>query len=175
MRKHPDHALWVAQSFSENQIISKRELCCFIKDREEPTTIDFLGGWFCTLPPIMIPEFHMTSVDIDPVCEEVGLHDSVVYITQDVKDYQPKSQVVVNTSFEHMSDDTHESIFSKISKAQSVYLTSNNMYGIDGHVNCHDSVNQFVDHASEWLSVEESKEVITTKGYKRFLLRGFVK
>lgn len=175
MRKYPEHSLWIAQSFSENQVISKSELCDFISEHEQPTTVDFLGGWYCTLPPIMLPNYHITSVDVDPSCQEVWLHDSVTYVTKDVKDYRPESQVVVNTSFEHMQDEIHESIFSKLSCAQSVYLTSNDMYDTVGHVNCHKSMAEFIKHVSRWISVEGSKEVETTKGHKRFMLRGFVK
>jgi len=120
----PNHSIELSQSFSSNQIKSKEFLCKLINN-ETYNSICFLGGWFCSIPPLLLNgNKSIISIDINPLYAAIKLHESVEYITMDVNEYSPKANIVVNTSFEHMSDETHDIIFSKCNSAQKIYVMS---------------------------------------------------
>lgn len=163
----------IAQSFSHNQIVSKMLLCEWIEEDFPHSSVTFLGGWFCTLPPLMFKNHHsITSVDIDPRCAQVKLHPEIVYHTADVATYKPLTEVVVNSSVEHMDVNTLHNSFALMSPMQTVYLMSNNMNHVDDHVNTHASLDTFVQQMSRWVDVHDAKVVMLRKGYERYVIKG---
>jgi hypothetical protein len=168
--KHPEISTEIAQSFKYNQIVSKEAICSII---EEPSAT-FLGGWFCTLPPFFY-NGKIVSVDIDPTCERLNLHPEVHYITEDASNIITQTEAVVNSSFEHMTNATHDRIFANISQAQRIYISSNNMFHVDEHINCHKDMHEFEQHLSKWMFVDTLFNVELDKGYKRFVAIGYKK
>ena len=168
--KYPDYSTDIAQSFKYNQWVSKKAICSMIT---EPSAT-FLGGWFCTLPPFFYKGY-IESVDFDLRCEEVNLHPEINYITSDVCNIVPQTEAIVNSSFEHMSNYTHDDIFSKASHANKFYLSSNNMFHVKDHINCHKSLEEFIVHTSCWIDVTEAITVKLDKGYERYIVSGYKK
>ena len=166
--KHKDLSQSIAQSFKYNQLVSKHGICSII----EENSATFLGGWYCTLAPFYY-KGRIVSVDIDPNCEMVNLHPEIEYITADAKDIITQTEAVVNSSFEHMSDETHNQIFNNINHAQRIYVSSNNMFHIEDHINCHKDMKEFEEHLAKWMLIDTIFQVTLDKGYKRFIAAGY--
>ncbi|MHA1166107.1 MAG: class I SAM-dependent methyltransferase [Alphaproteobacteria bacterium] len=143
-----------------------------------------LGGWFGVLGAMLLhdPRFQIDSVcsvDLDPSCEEVALSlnrthvDSgrFTFLNADMYDMDFKnvaSDLIVNTSCEHL-----ESIgkwFERIPSGTLLTLQSNNYFGIDGHVNCVESLDEFKQQVP--LSEVMFEGELTLKNYTRFMLIG---
>lgn len=168
--KFPWLAQDIAQSFKYNQIVSKEAICSIIDEKNAT----FLGGWYCTLVPFYY-KGRIVSVDIDSNCKGIKLHPEIEYITADAKDIITQTEAVVNSSFEHMSDETHDQIFSNINGSQRIYMSSNNMFHVEEHINCHNNMKEFEEHLSKWMIVDTIYQVGLDKGYKRFIAAGFKK
>jgi hypothetical protein len=174
--KWPLQAENIAQSFSYNQLISKQALCEWIDEDHPSSSVTFLGGWFCTLPPVLFATQHsIVSVDLDPICAEVNMHPNIQYVTSDVADFIPTTEVVVNSSVEHMTYDTLASSFKNMNRAQTIYMMSNNMDHVADHINTHKKMEHFVVQVSKWIDVESTKTISLRKGYERYLIKGYLK
>lgn len=174
--KWPLQAENIAQSFSHNQLVSKQALCEWIDIDYPNSSVTFLGGWYCTLPPLLFSTHHrIVSVDLDPSCDDINLHPGIQYITANVADFVPTTEVVVNSSVEHMTPDTLASSFKNMNRAQAVYLMSNNMDHVADHINTHENMEQFVKQVSEWIDVDSTKTISLRKGYERYLIKGYLK
>lgn len=112
--------------------------------------IVIVGSWFGTLGMMInriAPESKITLLDIDPRCKEfvdyiARWQPNVIAITDDMNNYTYTEDIVINTSCEHIPD--LKEWISKIPAGTLVLLQSNNNAKLDGHVNCCDSVEEFV-------------------------------
>jgi len=174
------NAFHFANSFRGKQIESKQWLVN--KIGFSPKNILILGSWYGTVLPVLLKEkFDVDSIDcVDSdgsvligaeIFTELMGYDYVKHYTQDAKNYLSVYGVddydlVINTSCEHMPFDMKDVI-----ESGPVYaLESNNYYGIDGHVNCKDSLAEF--EKSTGLSnvfVSEEKDM---ENYTRYLVIG---
>lgn len=131
-----------------------------------------LGGWLGTLPYMMTNRgmtfTRVISVDIDPsvasVAERLNANvgiGRVVGVTANANDLNytddsfperadagfipscGSADLIINTSCEHFTD--YEGWIEKVPKQIPVVLQSNNMFGIDGHVNCKATLREFLD------------------------------
>lgn len=143
-----------------------------------------LGGWFGVLGAMLLhdPRFKIEdvrSVDMDPSCEEVALclnrthaeKGRFKFLVADMYDMDFEGMacdLIVNTSCEHL-----ESIgtwFERIPSGTLLTLQSNNYFGIDGHVNCVETLDEFKQQIP--LSDVMFEGELTLKNYTRFMLIG---
>jgi len=169
-----------ANSFRGKQIESKKWLVDHIIS--PPKNVLILGSWYGTVLPYLLKEKFdvriIDCVDCDPnvrfgaqvFCDVMGWNN-VIFHEHDAKDYLQvcgveKYDLVINTSCEHMKFDMKEVI-----EPNTIYaLESNNYYGIDGHINCKHSLDEF--KKSTGLSnivVSEEKDM---QNYTRYLVIG---
>lgn len=143
-----------------------------------------LGGWYGVLGAMLLhdPRFQIESVssfDLDSSCEEVAnsLNRTHVdsgkfeFVTADMYDMDfgdGAFDLIINTSCEHL--ETIGKWFERIPAGTLLTLQSNNYFGIDGHVNCVDDLDQFKQQIPLADVMFEGEFVL--KNYTRFMLIG---
>ncbi len=143
-----------------------------------------LGGWFGVLGAMLLhdPRFkikEVCSVDLDPACEDVALCLNRTHVESgkfkfqiaDMYEMDFKSQdfdLIINTSCEHL--ESIDKWFERIPARTLLTLQSNNYFGIDGHVNCVETLEDFKQQVP--LSDVMFEGELTLKNYTRFMLIG---
>ena len=178
--------LTLGHALNRNQITCKKWLVDNLFDATggELGRVCILGGWFGVLGAMLLhdPRFNIESVnsfDLDPSCEEVAnsLNRTHVksgkfnFVTADMyeMDFSDGAfDLIVNTSCEHL--ETIGKWFERIPPRTLLTLQSNNYFGIDGHVNCVDDLEQF--KAQVPLADVLFEGELALKKYTRFMLIG---
>ena len=143
-----------------------------------------LGGWFGVLGAMLLhdPRFNIEevcSVDLDPSCEEVALSLNRThagtgrfrFLIADMYEMdfaELACDLIVNTSCEHL--DSIGTWFERIPPGTLLTLQSNNYFGIDGHVNCVETLDDFKQQVP--LSEVMFEGELELKNYTRFMLIG---
>jgi len=171
-----------ANSFRGKQITSKRWLVNRLPI--EPKNVLILGSWYGTVLPFILKEKYdidnIDCVDSDrnvkdgaEIFSELMGWDTVRFNQYDAREYLAVRGVedydlVINTSCEHMSFDMKEVV-----EPNTIYaLESNNYYGVDGHINCKESLSDFVESTGlSNILVSEEKDM---ENYTRYLVIGSV-
>ena len=170
-------------SFSPNQFKSKERLINYIRDLNivnETSEIVIFGGWYGS---ILIPAFkevkQITLIDKDKDVISIAKnrlfthYTNVDFISKDVFEWAPdssrikKCNLIINTSCEHM---TSMKELNLETKAYFAYQ-SNNMYDIEGHINCVSSIEEFKYQLPVNAKVMIEDKIIDERG-TRFLLIG---
>ncbi len=170
-------------SFSPNQFKSKLKLINHIENLNilnEDSEIVIFGCWYGS---ILIPAFYnkvkkITAIDIDPKVISRAKYNlfkdtNVDFISKDVFDWAPdssrikKTDLIINTSCEHMPP------MKKLNLETKAYFayTSNNMYDIEGHINCVSSIEEFKYQLPDNAKVLIEDRIVDERG-TRFLLIG---
>ena len=177
------HSKDLLDSVSPNQYKSKEVLIKHVENLQlvdQNSEIVIFGGWYGT---ILIPAFKyvdkITLIDKDK--DVIGIaknrlfdhYKNVDFISKDVFDWAPDSKriktcnLIINTSCEHMPS------MKKLELDTKSYFAyqSNNMYDIEGHINCVSSIEEF-----KWQLPDNAKvmveDKITDERGTRFLLVG---
>lgn len=153
----------IFDSFSMNQFKSKTAIIKCIEDSEIldiNAEIVILGSWYGS---ILVSCLHnkvkkITCFDIDDITIRVAKNrlfpniNNVMFATQDVFNINAgliesikNSNLIINTSCEHMSPMKDWPYWQEINKPVYFACQSNNMYNIDTHINCVSSLQEFKD------------------------------
>ena len=169
-------------SFSPNQFKSKERIIKHIRDQlilRTDSEIVILGGWYGS---ILIPAFkevkRITLIDKDE--KVIGIaknrlfnhYKNVDFITSDVFHNDRKGRIqnadlIINTSCEHMPS------MKKLELDSNAYFafTSNNMYDIEGHINCVSSIEEFKWQLPDNAKILKEDRIVDDRG-TRFILIG---
>jgi hypothetical protein len=136
-------------AFWRGQIISKEWLIDELKKQKHHTkqwpSIDIHGGWVGTLASLLFQSdlyiSHIRSIDIDPDCEDTARTMNQLEmeagkfraVTADMCTIRSDADIVINTSFEHISQDDYDLWLSGMRHDSLIVLQSNN-YSIPEHV-----------------------------------------
>ena len=183
--KHlPELKKTICDSYSNNQVLAKKTL---IKNLDQYITEDsnvaILGSWYAN---ILLPLLHdkvneIWPIDIDEQAIKIGKNmffpnlENVKWAVGDVfeksiaKDYE-KINVIINTSCEHMSPMKEWKYWWP---GMIFALQSNNMFGIEGHINCVNSIDEFEDQLPEGAKVVFREEIKDTRGTRYMLVGKF--
>ena len=171
-------------SYSPNQFKTKERLIGHIRDLNvvnEQSEITILGGWYGS---ILIPAFkeakRISLIDIDKNATSIGKqrlfkhYNNVDFITSDVFDKNRYGRIryanlVINTSCEHMKP-MRELEALQQSNAYFAF-TSNNMLGIEGHINCVYDLDDFEKQMPDNAKVLVRDSITDERG-TRFMLIG---
>ncbi len=170
-------------SFSPNQFKSKERLIKHIRDMKilkSTSKIVIFGGWYGS---ILIPAFkevkQITLIDKDKDVVSISKnrlfthYNNVDFISKDVFEWAPdssrikKCNLIINTSCEHM---TSMKELNLETRAYFAYQ-SNNMYDIEGHINCISSIEEFKHQLHDNAKVMIEDKIIYERG-TIFLLIG---
>ena len=169
-------AFWKGQVKSKLWLIDNLEP--FVK---LPSTLEIHGGWVGVLASLIfqskLPIVKITSLDLDPNCEATAvlmnrvenLQGKFTAVTANMITYPITSDVVINTSCEHITQDDYNTWLANVPERSLIVLQSNN-YNIEEHVRTANSLEEF-----------ESQSTIATvwKGqlelplYTRYMLIGY--
>lgn len=184
----------ILDSLSRGQLESKKwavdKLLPFTETYDECFII---GGWYGLLSHIMAAEGfdkRIVNYDLDFQCKHIGrklnaeyknikflADDGLnVFFQHDKKDPDHKddlqNKIVICTACEHIDRD--ELIYSLKSKHKNtlVCLQSNNFYDVDSHINCSETLEDFIDYLplSEILCKEQLRW--EADNYDRFMVIG---
>jgi len=182
----------VLDSFSPNQFLSKMNLIKHIKSLNilnKDSEIVVFGSWYGS---ILIPAFYnevkkITCVDMDSdviyrAKYELFKDFDVDFITDDVfnkfREQYKTANLFINTSCEHMKPmkewgpaPEYKNPWSKRISGSYFAYTSNNMYDIEGHINCVSSIEEFKYQLPDNAKVLIEDKVRDERG-TRFILVG---
>ena len=179
-------------SVSPNQYRSKEVLIKHVENLQlvdQNSEIVIFGGWYGT---ILIPAFKyvdkITLIDKDK--DVIGIaknrlfdhYKNVEFITGDVfdkfRDQYKTANLFINTSCEHMKSmkewgpaPEYKNPWSERIKGAYFAYQSNNMYDIEGHINCVSSIEEFKYQLPKNAKVMVEDKILDERG-TRFLLVG---
>ncbi len=173
-------------SLSPNQFNTKLKLIEHIKKLvplEKEDDIAIFGCWYGS---ILIPAFYhevkrITAIDLDPQVISRNKYriypgyKQIDFVSKDCFEWAEdsnrikKTKLIINTSCEHMKPMRDLKILSEINSYFA--FTSNDMYDIEGHINCVDTIEDFKKQLPDTATVLAEEKVTDYRG-TRFLLIG---
>ena len=179
----------IINSLNESQIASKEHLTeaiiPILSDIKNLKRIAILGSWYGLLG-IMLrqhlnDDIHISNIDSDPLTQEIGqslsnhkknkfyIDDAVDHLFSQGKD---KYQLIINTSCEHMEQDDVLLMRYRKSDDALICFQSNNYFAIDGHINCSNSLEEFVDGLNLTNILHASALEIKSNNFERYTVIG---
>ena len=177
----------IVNSVNSNQNMSKEWLVENMSERLESIVenpkVCVAAGWYGMLADKMrdFTNNKVVSFDIDPKCAKYGkiMYPKVSFKTADINEFHAgQYDVVMCTSCEHISDETLNK-FLRTRKEQSlVVLQSNNYFGLDEHINCKNSLKEFIDSLtyavpSAKINILNSSEKRINDKFDRYMVIGY--
>jgi hypothetical protein len=174
------------ESFWKGQINSKiwliDKLSSFVNPAENNIVIH--GGWNGVLASLIfqssIKVKNIISIDINTECENTAniinriesIDGRFTAVTCNMVDYTYTStpDIVVNTSCEHISQETYDRWISNIPKDTIIVLQSNNYFDLEEHIRCARDLDDFELQSN--IRILFRSELQLPK-YKRFMLIGY--
>jgi len=155
---HSPEQFRVLENFWASQLNSKMWLIEHINEQcllFPGSHIYIFGGWYGILAQLLIqaiPSVKVTSIDIDPKCAIFGERlklpdDDIEFITADMQhftEYSPNTRLIINTSTEHVSQETFDSWLFNVPQDINVVLQGNNFFDCDEHVRCTNTLPDFI-------------------------------
>lgn len=147
-------------SLSESQYESKIWACEYLTQltSEKHDECIVLGGWYGLFSFLFRKEGfdkRITNFDIDPACKIIGekfkYDNDIVFETMDgltifdQKKYNNEYKIFVCTACEHLDQEDLVDLLKKKDRGMLVCLQSNNYYEVNSHINCKDTLEDFVD------------------------------
>ena len=176
-------------------VLSKTELT-------KESTVAIWGSWYGSIliPKLASRVKKIVCIDLDNEPLQIAKnrlfpeYKNVDYVCDDVfktyRDVYLNTNLIINTSCEHMppmkewkwfgagalENDTDTSIFRTPKLPNNCYFAfqSNNMFGIEGHINCVNSLQEFEDQLPERAEVLYREEVEDTRGTRYMLVGKFM-
>ena len=148
------------ESFWKGQVNSKvwliEQLTKVYKAHYSKSNIVIFGGWNGVLSNLLFNSDmsirHITSVDIDPACEETActvnkrqeIEGRFTAVTADMCKYTTNADVVINTSCEHISQEQYEQWLSNQPDDAIFVIQSNNYFDLPEHIRCATDADDFM-------------------------------
>lgn len=149
-------------AFWKGQILSKEWLITELRKQKDNfklwPTIDIHGGWVGTLASLLFQSelfiTHINSIDIDPECEDIARTMNQMElesgkfraITADMCTYRSDADIIINTSFEHITQEEYDLWLSGLPHNSLIVLQSNN-YNIPEHVRIARNLDEFKEQS----------------------------
>jgi len=176
----------IIHSFDDNHWRGKQWVADVIKNYYEHKAgnVLIMGGWYGLMAYHMRKAFpdkqiNITSVDMDPRCEEFGYKlfgdMDINFITEDVTklnldDYS----IIINTSVEHMDFKVVRNILKSKPPDALIAFQSNDYFEELSHINCSNYLSDFVEEIQRDLSEDCARYwgKMDMHGFSRFMVVG---
>lgn len=149
----------ILDQFSHGQLECKRWAVDKISQYiTEEDLIVVIGGWYGLMSHMLCESGIKNGIvdyEIDPTCidfhSKLKSHDNVSIVLRDgfeifeSREDNGKDKVIICTACEHIDEEDLYSYVSMKNPFSTILLQSNNMYDIDSHINCHDSLEHFIE------------------------------
>lgn len=171
-------AFWSGQLRSKEWLID-----CLDEHVHFGSSIDIHGGWVGVLASMLfqssIPITTIRSVDIDPHCKHIADEMNRIELNQgrfrsvihNMCDIRSDSDIVINTSCEHITQDQYDIWLSGLRHNSLIVLQSNNYYIPDEHIRPAKSLEHFIEQSS--LSNILYKGELQLPMYTRYMIIGY--
>ncbi len=184
-RKHSDKINEFIKSVSPKQIKCKRWLADELENIPiAANNIYLIGGWFgYPLIDFIKQQYDvkkLVNIDKDPIATSVCVnfnrifnYDFVKTVTKSIYDHTESfkdADLIINTSSEHMKDLPILMNNRNFNKSCIFALQSNNMFHIDDHYNCVNSVDELIKKSK--LSEILYSGTKTFDNYERYMVIG---
>ena len=179
----------IINSVNDNQMASKEHLTKVIipilNDIKNLKHIAILGSWYGLLGVMLRQhlddKIYISNVDSDPLTKEIGQllfkHKRNDFIIDDAMNHMLNQdkwryQLIINTSCEHMEQD--DVLLMRYTKSDNAIICfqSNNYFEIDSHINCSNSLEEFVEGLNLTTVLHASALKIEPENYKRYTVIG---
>lgn len=169
-------AFWKGQIKSKEWLISNLDV---LPSKE--LYVEIHGGWVGVLASMLFQsKLHITnivSIDIDPSCKEIAEEMNRIELdegrfraeTSDMCGRTSLSNLVINTSCEHITQEQYNQWLSNMQDDQILVLQSNN-YSIDEHIRTASSLEDFIQQSN--LSNILFQGTLTLPMYDRYMIIG---
>lgn len=139
--------IWLSQALNEHY------------DNPLPSNIYIFGGWLGVLANILFQnsKFYIDTIyniDLDPWCEPNSTKLNETYYsmeryqaeTVDMSEYvyNDTADIVINTSTEHVSQETYDIWYDNIPAGSLVVIQGNDFFSCDEHVRCSNDLDEFI-------------------------------
>jgi len=186
IKENPKNAEDIIDSFSDNQFKSKTKVLNYVDKLDilsKESEIIIFGSWYGSIliPGLAEKVKRITCIDLDDTVLKIAKnrlfkhYNNVDYIAADVfeKDRERywTTKLFINTSCEHMPSMKEWPYWSNVKNDCYFAFTSNNMYNIEGHVNCVNSMDEFKQQLPNNSKVLFEDDITDERG-TRFLLVG---
>lgn len=152
IRNNPENAHRFSENFWQSQIDSKKWLLEHID--ESDSSIVIFGGWYGVLAQFIAekyPNAEIVTTDLDPECEsvfeQINIHDNIRYRQQNMRNGLPvllrNPKLVINTSTEHVDQDTYDAWFHSVPRGTKYIVQGNNLVNPE-HVRLADNLEHFL-------------------------------
>ncbi len=185
IRQSPDHnktldAFWRGQLESKAWLIEKVRPFVFKNFLTNKVSVDIHGGWIGVLSSMLfqsdMPIDTIQSVDIDADCESIANIMNTIEeqqgrfraLTCDMCDITPKSNLIINTVCEHLTQHQYDKWLLNIDARSLIVLQSNN-YSIPEHVRTAETLEEFIEQSH--LNVLWSGSLDLSM-YRRYMIIG---
>ena len=176
----------IFDSFSTNQLQSKNQLLDRISDFlniSNDLEIVIFGSWYGS---ILIPRLarnakRISCLDLDESVLKVSKNHmfchltNIDYVQTDVfkksLSRYKDTDLIINTSCEHMPPMKEWPFWNEVKNNTFFALQSNNMYGIEGHTNCVDSIKEFKEQMPSNFKILAENQLEEERG-TRFTIVG---
>ena len=148
----------IINSVNDNQLKCKKWLIENLKsviNLKSNPKICVAAGWYCTLGLDLrkLTDNTITSFDKNPLCKDVGKifnsKSNINFEVKDIIDFDCKDyDVIICTSCEHISQQNINKFLINKKKDSIVVLQSNNYKKISQHINCKNTVDEFLSEYS---------------------------
>ena len=153
IRNNPENAYRFSENFWQSQIDSKKWLLEHID--EDDNSIVIFGGWYGVLAQFIAekhPTAEIVTTDLDPACEQVfdqiNINDNIRYRQQNMRNGLPvlirNPKLVINTSTEHVDQNTYDAWFHSIPRGTKYIVQGNNLVNPE-HVRLADNLEHFLE------------------------------
>jgi len=180
IRQSPD-PIRTMDAFWQGQIKSKEWLIDSIKPFiTSAVSVDIHGGWVGVLASLLfqsdIAIKYLRSIDIDPSCQPIAtmmnkIEEQDGYfkaITDDMCNVESTSDVIINTSCEHITQDQYDQWLANLPTSSLIVLQSNN-YDIPEHIRWSKDLKEFESISN--IDILWSGE-LPTQMYTRYMIIG---
>jgi len=172
----------ILDQYSSNQFESKIWAIDKLKEYVfDSDLIVVIGGWYGLMSHMLCEAGIKNTIidyEIDEKCIELHyrlkVHDNVLiehedgFSIFDSREQNGKDKVIICTACEHIDNDDLYSYISMKNPESRILLQSNNMYNIDSHINCHDSLEHFIDSLPDMKILYKGTKKIDS--YERYMV-----
>lgn len=158
IKNEPNLYLDIVDSLSENQFKSKINLIKFLTELEilnDECEIVIFGSWYGSIlvPALSNKVKKIDCIDLNDNVIKIGKnrlckeYKNVVWRTGNIFSYQKinysEPNLIINTSCEHMHPMKTWPFWNQVKSGTRFAFQSNNMFNIEGHINCVNSIEEF--------------------------------
>jgi hypothetical protein len=151
----PNQQYRFLECFWESQLTSKGWLINVLESLslKEEGDVYIFGGWFGILASLIKDSLRyevVNSIDVDLNCKSISetnnIDSRINFITCDMKEFEYKNNkigLIINTSTEHVNQETFDTWLSKIPNNIPIVLQGNNFYECEEHIRCSSTLEHF--------------------------------